>query len=121
MIEVEETIYDNGTISYFVKGTECLHREDGPALIYSDGTKKWYLNGKHHREDGPAIEYAHGGKSWWANGIIHRMDGPAVIRSDGKIFWYLNGEMLRDKEKWFEKLPEDQKLKLLYSDYFIGG
>jgi hypothetical protein len=23
-----------------------LHREDGPAVIWADGTKRWYLNGK---------------------------------------------------------------------------
>jgi hypothetical protein len=34
-----------------------LHREDGPAVEYADGSKKWYLNGKLHREGGPAVEY----------------------------------------------------------------
>ena len=28
-----------------------LHREDGPAIIYSDGEKKWYLEGKDYREE----------------------------------------------------------------------
>ncbi len=30
-----------------------LHREDGPAIEYTSGTKMWYQNGKLHREDGP--------------------------------------------------------------------
>ena len=32
------------------------------------GTKRWYLNGKRHREDGPAIEYSDGRKLWYLNG-----------------------------------------------------
>ena len=44
-----------------------LHREDGPAIEYTSGTKGWYLNGELHREDGPAIEQASGSKEWWLN------------------------------------------------------
>ena len=32
------------------------------------GTKSWFLNDRLHREDGPAIEWADGSKSWWING-----------------------------------------------------
>ena len=45
------------------------HREDSPAVIWSDGTKHWYLNGKRHREDGPAIEYSNGYKEWYIDGL----------------------------------------------------
>jgi len=27
-----------------------FHREDGPAVIYPDGTQYWYINGKHLTE-----------------------------------------------------------------------
>jgi hypothetical protein len=30
--------------------------------------KEWWLNDQLHREDGPAIEWADGTKSWWLNG-----------------------------------------------------
>lgn len=30
------------------------HRKDGPAKIWLNGTKTYYINGKYHREDGPA-------------------------------------------------------------------
>jgi len=30
--------------------------------------KHWYLNGSPHREDGPAVEYADGAKRWYLNG-----------------------------------------------------
>ena len=47
-----------------------LHREDGPAVEYSNGSgKEWYLNGDLHREGGPAVEWANGYKEWWINDI----------------------------------------------------
>ena len=53
-------------ITYKVKGK--LHREDGPAVIYPNGTKRWHINGKLHRTDGPAVEYATGEEEYWING-----------------------------------------------------
>jgi hypothetical protein len=43
------------------------HREDGPAIIWDDGGRAWWLNGKCHRTDGPAIE-DNGSASWWFEG-----------------------------------------------------
>lgn len=40
--------------------TKLLHCENGPAVIYPNGDKRWYINGKLHRENGPAIEYEDG-------------------------------------------------------------
>jgi hypothetical protein len=45
-----------------------LHREDGPAVIFSDGEQAWFYHGKRHREDGPAIEFPNGIKFWYYNG-----------------------------------------------------
>ena len=67
-----------------------LHREDGPAANYANGSKYWYLNGKFHREDGPAIEWSDGSKIWYLNGKRHRENGPAVEQSGGNKYWYLN-------------------------------
>jgi len=75
---------------------EKYHREDGPAIEWSDGYKVWYLNGNRHREDGPAIEYADGGKEWWVNGERHREDGPAVELANGDKEWWVNGERHRE-------------------------
>lgn len=36
---------------------DALHNDNGPAIIYADGSKAWFKNGEYHREDGPAIEY----------------------------------------------------------------
>ena len=67
-----------------------LHREDGPAVEYTNGIKEWWLNGKYHREDGPALEYANGDKFWYLNGKWHREDGPAIEWVDGDKEWSLN-------------------------------
>ena len=75
-----------------------LHREDGPAIEYSNGDNEWYLNGKRHREDGPAIELNNVGKFWYLNGKRHREDGPAIEYSNGDKYWYLNGENLTKEE-----------------------
>ena len=66
------------------------HRVDGPAIIWSNGDKSWWLNGKTHRADGPAVIWSDGSKSWWLNGKTHREDGPAYIWSDGSKAWYIN-------------------------------
>lgn len=55
-----------GSVMYY----DCegrLHREDGPAVIWSFNTREWWLNGKRHREDGPAIEYSDGRREWYLN------------------------------------------------------
>lgn len=45
------------------------HREDGPARIWKDGTKEWWINGQRHREDGPAIIYGDGRMRWYIDYI----------------------------------------------------
>ncbi|MDP2696416.1 MAG: hypothetical protein Q8O87_04200 [bacterium] len=75
-----------------------LHREDGPAIEWPDGTKQWYINDKLHREDGPAIEYINGTKSWYINGKRHREDGPAIEYSNGNNEWYLSGKSFTEED-----------------------
>jgi len=69
-----------------------LHREDGPAIEYSNGGKEWYKNGHLHREDGPAVETASGSEYWFKNGQCHREDGPAIKYYNGYKEWYLNNK-----------------------------
>jgi hypothetical protein len=73
-----------------------LHREDGPAIEHSDGSRSWYINGKFHREDGPAVERADGSLEWWSNGKLHREDGPAIEYVNGSREWYINGKLHRE-------------------------
>ena len=58
-----------GTREYYNSDGQ-LHRTNGPAIEYANGTKYWYQNGVCHRTDGPAIEWDSGGKSWFIDGKI---------------------------------------------------
>ena len=88
--------WSNGSKEWRLNGKR--HREDGPAVERSNGNRLWYLNGKRHREDGPAIERANGTKEWWLSGKLHREDGPAIEYPDGTKEWYLNGENVTEEE-----------------------
>jgi len=77
---------------------KILHRLDGPAIEYANGTKGWYIDGKCHRLDGPAIEYPDGSKSWYVDGKRHRLDGPAVEFTNGTKSWYVDGKCLFEEE-----------------------
>jgi len=81
-----------------------LHREDGPAIEYDDGSEEWFLNGKYHRENGPAIIYIGSYKSWCNHGKYHRLDGPAVDYDNGEKKWFLNGKHISvNSQKEFER------------------
>jgi hypothetical protein len=58
------------------------------------GHKRYYLNGQLHRADGPAIEFTDGSKVWYIHGHLHRLDGPAVDYSYGNKYWHLHGKYL---------------------------
>jgi len=75
-------------------------------------TKYWYLNGNLHREDGPAAEYANGTKFWYLNGKLHREDGPAAECADGTKYWYLNGEQITKKRGFRAMTPEKQRIAI---------
>ena len=66
------------------------------------GTRRWWLNDKFHREDGPAIEYTNGRKWWYFNGKPHRENGPAVEYANGTKYWYLGGIGYSEFDYWKE-------------------
>ncbi len=68
------------------------------------GTWGW---GELHRVNGPAIEWADGTKSWWLNGKLHRTDGPAIEWADGDREWDLNDVSLTEEK--FNAIPKDQR------------
>lgn len=51
-----------------------LHREDGPAIIYADGTSVYYKYGKLHRLDGPAVDFLDGRQEYWIDGRSYSRD-----------------------------------------------
>ena len=71
----------------------------------------WYRHGKLHRTNGPAVEYSDGTKWWCINGKMHRSDGPACIKADGHREWWLKGKCVKTngpKEKmWHEYVSEE--------------
>ena len=71
------------------------HREDGPAVVWDDGTEVWYRHGQWHREDGPAVVYSDGSEYWYRHGQRHREDGPAIVWPDGTEVWYLLGTRVK--------------------------
>lgn len=56
------------------------------------GDKFWYKDGNLHREDGPAAVYSYGAEIWYKEGEIHREDGPAIKLSNGRTQYRLNSK-----------------------------
>lgn len=86
--EYDIRINSRGTKFYYKKGTKTVHRINGPAIEWDDGS----------------IEYV-------VNGETHRLDGPAIIDADGFIAWCINGVRLSpEKEailnKWWDNKKE---------------
>lgn len=102
---------NNNTYYYFY---DALHREDGPAIEFADGSEEWYINGKRHNNEGPAIKRVNGDKEWWYANMKHRLDGPAIEHSSGHKEWWVSG-----------KLHRRDGPAIIYADgsetYFING
>ena len=70
-----------------------LHREDGPAVVYTDGTKKY--------------------QAYWIHGVKHRLEGPAIIYPDSiptRYLFYIEGLNIHEKD--FEEAVRQYKAKL---------
>ena len=90
-----------------------LHREDGPAIEWLDGTKQWFIHDQKHRENGPAVEWSDGTKLWYFNDKLHREDGPAIEHSDSRRQWFLDGIEYTEDEfnQWLWKKALNEKLQ----------
>ena len=51
--------------------------------------------GQLHRVDGPAVEWPDGTREWWVNGQLHRVDGPAIVRANGTRAWFVDGKFIK--------------------------
>ena len=58
---------EHGTFTYRNAEGE-RHNQHGPAVIFADGGKWYYINDKLHNPHGPAVIYADGSKTYWING-----------------------------------------------------
>ena len=112
------------TLYYKDSKHTILHRDNGPAVEYKDGSGAWYKDNKLHRVGGPAITLLltsgnpfytmeitlHAGdKAWYQNNYLHRTDGPAVERHNGQKLWYINGNRLTLKE--IEEIKKKNAIK----------
>lgn len=78
----------------------------------ADGTRRYYNQlGALHRVNGPAVEYADGSNYWLQHGLLHRICGPAVTREDGSVGFYIFGQRY-DNSEYFRRLIADG-----YSDF----
>jgi hypothetical protein len=95
-----------------------LHRDDGPAVINSEGKEEFWIEGvkqdqpvygmkdfdgvsgityvmgnrrSRHRLGGPATQGTSGYKAWWQYGKRHRDDGPAIVSQDGTVEYWIHG------------------------------
>jgi len=114
------TIDDAGTKQWKNK-IGRLHRLDGPAVEFANGTKEWHQNGQFHRSDGPAYVGANGHKEWHFRGMLHREDGPAIVFSSGRKGWWIRGAKYKTKESYFDALSDEAKEKCLFSEDFLNG
>ena len=87
--------------------------------VRDNGDISWYLNDQLHREDGPAIEYADGTKVWYIRDQRHREDGPAIERSDGTKAWYIHGKEYTEK-KFNERLSPTKELTVAEVEKLLG-
>jgi calcineurin-like phosphoesterase family protein len=100
----------NGTIRHY-DDNGLVHREDGPAVIRSNGKKSWFKHGKLHREDGPTLE-DHNGNIWIQNEVYHREDGPAIDLKNNKR-WIVHGKLHR--------LDGPAFVNVTHTDWYING
>ena len=61
--------YENefGDIFYYKKDMDIWHNPYGPAIIWVDGHKEYWLNNKRHRLDGSATIYTNGYGTYYIN------------------------------------------------------
>lgn len=93
--------YEDGREEYWVAGKNLPKEEweRTPTRHEDAGLIRWVLpNGDLHREDGPAVVYKDGtGEEWYWCGKRHRVDGPAAILTHRQEYW-IRGEVLTYEE-----------------------
>lgn len=79
-IEDQGITDEYGTTRHF-RGLGELHRDDGgPAVVWADGTRQWWQEGRMHRTEGPAVVHDDGTDEWWVRGRPAGRDQVAELR-----------------------------------------
>jgi hypothetical protein len=93
------------------------------SYIYINGVREEYKDtigycGRNiHRTDGPAIEYSNGTVYWIVNNKIHRTTGPAVSVANGKELWYWNNIEYKEAEHPFNIFRKEYDLSSDYNSW----
>ena len=69
-----------------------------PSIMNMDsfGNRRWYnQRNKLHRTDGPAVVWSDGSEEYRIHGTVHRIDGPAKIWSDGTEEYWEFGKRIK--------------------------
>ena len=109
---------EDGTVRYY-NADGNFHNPHGPAVVWDNGDKAYYINGKPHNPDGPAVVWTKGGKSYYINGKLHNENGPAVVHPDGIKWYYINGKELT--ETGFKAWQAEQSAPLHNKTATIDG
>ena len=99
-----------------------MPEEESTLTINENGDKYWRnKKDKLHRIDGPAIEYVEGTNQWYQNGVLHRIDGHAIEYRNGDKSWFYNNLKFHTKEAFFEALNDEEKKIALFSEDFLNA
>jgi hypothetical protein len=52
----------------------------------------------HHNPTGPAIVFDNGDKSYWIDGLLHNTEGPAIVRVNGENLYFVKGKSYSEKQ-----------------------
>lgn len=64
-----------------------------------DGSEYWKTKDGHfHREDGPAVTYSDGAQYYFVNNKLHRLDGPAIIKSNNTEQYFIDNKEYEKRE-----------------------
>ena len=85
------------------------------SCVESDDVKIYFFNKLVHRLDGPAKEWKDGTKEWWVDGKRHRVDGPAIEYENGENEWWYDGKHYQSEEDWFKDLPREDQVAYLFN------
>jgi hypothetical protein len=69
--KLNEKVWTTPNSIVWCKGKNITRSGSKPAILYSNGTKFWYLNGIPRRDDNlPAIIWFTGEREWYENGRL---------------------------------------------------
>jgi hypothetical protein len=108
-IEIIKTIGNKVVYGYYKENVFITHRDNGPAIKFTNGDEIWYSHGTIHREAGPAI-LSFKREEWFFHGKRHRLDGFALIASNFSLYYVDNN--FCESTKIYEEEVRKFKIKM---------